>query len=797
MLSRRGFLASVPSAASIALLKPKHANAERGQAGRLLLGLTSPVYFNGFSPFLNWWKTASAPALELSSGRRISGKEIWDLGGYLEEETGEIVSPAPSDLLSISRVFYKSANSMQVGAGCNYQGEEWTATWEGKGRGAIEFINGGGQQLVLGSNRIDFTTGADPDRVSLTLTPLDRHDPPRNVRIFQRRYGANVLRGEKFNPDWLAEISQFGTLRFMGWMPTNDETIRDFSQLADESYFAWAQQFISHEKNGEFGPKGSLHPQLICELANETHCNIHVCIPVRASDEFVTRFAKYFRDKTDVEVTYELSNECWNPGFDQFHYCKNEGAKIWPNDFWGFAKWYGYRSAECMNIIRNIYRDQSRWRGALATQTVDINKTLKALAGVNHWRKRTLRPARSLRVSDLFKSLYVTGYFGFSVPGAQIESISCASSAVCSAKGHGYKDGQKIKLFVTDGPTQLNDRYFIITNSTKDTFELANVSTVAMGSYLAPCSLATSMPLPQLPVYRTDAVASLEATLPGRLLVEGGEVSKGDVILVNGQMRAEQNGIYRVTEPGAENESWRLERVSYFDRPSTIVEGSSVKVDRGATAGTYVLVSTVKLVGSDLVQFRKVEPRNYVVAAELFELMDASAERHEQEPGAFPDRHRYFNEQVALAMRTGSCDTLLTAQDSVASLEKIYWPLQFSIASAYGLTLRQYEGGCGLAGGGTGLLGNPRQLVYGGNERFGQFVFNCGHSEEVARVYAESYEAFWRIGGEFPAKFVADGRSSNAGTWAGVRFWPLRANANTPDTHNPVWKLVLAANGRA
>lgn len=792
-ISRRDFLANV-SAATVLALKSSRGESAEAQHGRLLIGLTGPVYFNGFCPFLNWWKTASAPRITLSSGQVLSGKEIWDGGRYLSGATGEIISPAPSELQSLSRVFYKSANHMQVAVGCNYEGEEWTAVWDGSARGTIEFLSDG-KQFSVGSNQIDFTTGADPDRVALTLTLLDRREPPRNVRVFQKRYKADVERGGRFNPDWLAQVKQFGVIRFMGWMPTNDETIREFSQLADENYFAWGQQFISDEKNGEFGPKGSLHPKLICELANETRCSIHVCLPVRASDDFVREFAEYFREQTDVEVTYELSNECWNSITDQFNYCKSEGEKIWQNDPWRFAKWYGYRSAECMNIIRNVYKDRNRWRGALATQTVDIRKTLKVFAGVKYWRKNALVPSRSLKVSDLFKSLYVTGYFGFGVFGPKITDISTAYPAVCTAKRHGFREGQRVKLFVTDGPTQLHDKYFTVAACSEDTFELVGVSTIDMGRYLAACRLVTSKPLPQSPVYHSATPASLRATRTGALRVSDIEMRENDTLLVIGQIEAQHNGIYRLVESGGESVPWRLERVEYFSKTSDMILGSSVEAMDGSDAGRYVLTSTVEVLDRDGIVFSKVQPNSYAVDATLFELMDTSTEKNLRDPVVFPTECSYFNSQVGLAMRLGSCDFRLSVPESVAALEKTYWPPQFAIASAYGLTLRQYEGGCGLGGGGTGLLGNPRSLIYGGNERFGKFVFGFGHSEEAASVYAESYAAFWRVGGEYPAKFVLDGRSSNVGSWAGVRFWPLAANKNKDDSTNPVWKAVLTANG--
>ena len=718
-LSRREFLSTVSSTAVVlATQNVDFAYGTPPPRGQLLLGLTGPVYFNGFSPFLNWWKTASAPTISRSSGGDLSGQQIWDAGGYLDPSTGEIVNPAPADLLSISRAFYKSTNSFQVAAGCNYAGEQWTATWDGSADGRVDFTTGGGTQAIITPNRIEFTTGEDPDRVALVLTLTDRNDPPRNIRIFQNRYLRNVIDSERFNPDWLAEIRQFGVLRFMDWMVTNNLNISDFSQLADENYFAWGQQFYGwgqqsawSGRNGQFGPKGSMHPKLICELANQTGCNIHVCIPVRATDAFVRTFAEYFKENTDVEVTYELSNECWNPGFDQFHYCRSQGSKIWPGDFWGFAKWYGYRAAECMKIIRDVYGDASRWRGALATQTVDVAKTINALAGVNYWRRRTLAPANSLQVADLFKSLYVTGYFGFVVSGQRISHITNATPGVCTSRHHGFKNGQKIKLFVTDGPRQLNDRFAEVANPTEDTFELSGISTVAMGAYLPPCRLATSGPLPHSPRYDEggdSANATLTAATAGRLVIDGSPLSAGDIVLVKDQAAREQNGIYQLVVAGDDAEPWRLVRASYFDRPSKMAAGSSVPISQGANANNvFALDNAVEAVGRDPLTFSRIEQNTYAVDATLFEMMDASRAKHAADPAGFPTKYTWFNQQVAHALQYGTCDTALTVSDSIAAMEKYFWPRQLAIARANGLTLRQYEGGCGVGGNGFGLLGDP------------------------------------------------------------------------------------------
>ena len=797
-ISRRHFLSTVSSVSILMAARcgaPAHAATLH--LGGVLLGLTSPVYFSGFSPFLNWWKIAAAPSVKRSSGRDLWGQEVWETGGYLAVGTGEIVGPAPPDLESVSRVFFKSTNRFQVEAGCNYLGEEWIATWEGSAAGRIDFTTVGGLQEDVGSNELRFWTGRDPDQASLTLTLTDHKDPPRNVQIFQARYRRNIENGETFNPDWLAQIGQFGTIRFMGWMPTNNETISEFSQLADKNYFAWGQLFSSQTKNGEFGSKGGMHPELICELAKLTGCNVHVCIPVQASDDFVKSFAAYFRDNTGVEVTYELSNECWNIIFNQFQYCESQGAKIWPGDRAGVLKWYGYRAAACMKIVSDVYADASRWRGALATQTVDPAKTLQILEGVNYWRAHRLVPANSMPVSGLFQSLYVAGYFGYVASARAISGISNAAQGVVVCKGHGFKNGQSIKLYVTNGSIQLDDRFFTVANQTVDTFELLGISTVAMGMQLPACRLATSGALPSAPRYDNgaDGAGATLAARPGHpLSVDDVAARQDDFILVKDQETRSENGIYRVSHVGDQFTGWLLTRAGFFDKASKMRAGSAVHIETGTKANrVFVLESNVEAVGRSFASFAEVQPRNYAVDATLFEMMEESIRRHRADPAEYPTKHTYFNAQMSRALIDGKCDTSLIVPCSVAALEQVYWPPQLAIARANQMTLRQYEGGCGLAGEGL-LLGNPRLLVYDGNQQFGEFVFNFGHSQEAAAAYAENYLAFWRIGGENPAKFVAEGRSSNAGTWAGIRFWPLRANQNRGDAGNPVWMATLTAS---
>lgn len=174
------------------------------------LGLAGPTYYNGFNPFLNWWKTANVMAISRTAGGELAGKAVWDAGVYLSPATGEIVNPAPPDLVSIFAVFFSPPNDYQVSSGCDYSNEPWVVEWDGSATGRIDYLTAGGTQSAVGSNKIVFKMGVRPDNTQLTLILRNRNDPPRNVRIYQQRYATNVAAGEKFNPDWLAVIKKCG-----------------------------------------------------------------------------------------------------------------------------------------------------------------------------------------------------------------------------------------------------------------------------------------------------------------------------------------------------------------------------------------------------------------------------------------------------------------------------------------------------------------------------------------------------------------------------------------------------------
>ena len=622
-----------------------------GTGGRLALGLAGMAYYLGFCPFLNWYKMGGEYDIVLKTGGVVSGKAVFD-GGYADKNTGEIVNPVPPDVAAFSRIFYASPDVV----GQNLSHEQWVIEWDGTGICQIGGLTSGGSQNIRPLARSStFRFGKNPGNTWVTFKITNPTDPPRNVRIHQTRYLPNVANGETFNPDWLAQVRNFGILRFMDWMATNESEITDFSQLADERYFAWGQALNA---TSGYGPKGGMPLSIICQLANISRCNIHVCIPHLATDACVRSIAEYFRDHlhSGVVVTFEYSNECWNFIFRQTRYCFDQASKLWSRA--DGTRWYGFRSAQCMRIIRDVFGDRARWRGCIATQTVNPDVTRHALLGVDAFRSNGFFRASSFSVTDLFDEISVTGYFGDVQSSTPINSISQANPAVMTCRSHGYKNGQRLKLFVAVGMTELNNRFVTVENATKDTFELSGVDSTKYSAFV-------------------------------------------------------------------------------------------------------------------------VDDRNYVHPAFLFDLMDESNAKFLADPRSYPTKYTHFNRVVAASWLSGSASGFDTVV-SVASLRDKFWPGQKVLADAVGLDLRQYEGG-------LHFVGDAYLTGYGGNPQFTEFVINTSHTQETANVYAAMYQAFFKIGGHYPAKFVEAGTPGQYGTWGGMRFIP-------GDDSNPVWVATRESN---
>jgi hypothetical protein len=384
------------------------------------------LYYEGMCQLLNWRYVSAPIVFHLSGGRQITGTAAYDRGD-LFDSNGHLATPIPNDVVSFQMVVLAGPQQPVGNPGGDFRGERFTMT--SFGTGCTVSVSTGAS--ATSGTSFNFHWICDGGPVTVLFTVIDRNSPPRNIFIYQDRYAANVANGETWNPDWLNEYKQWGCGRHLNSMSINNCWITDYSQFADFDYFVLGGYFgqLYNEFTGpiphcDIGPKGSIHPNVLCSLANAAGKPIYVHIPLHATDKCVALFAAAMKAGTDQTVIYEFSNECWNGGFYQYRECVAAGKTLglWrPEDPAIGFKYYGYRAAEVMKIIRDIYgsSNRSRWQGALGTQAVGYGGvTSYNISGAQKYLSSV-----GLKISDVFNDLYIAPYIGITLPAVAMSSV--------------------------------------------------------------------------------------------------------------------------------------------------------------------------------------------------------------------------------------------------------------------------------------------------------------------------------------------------------------------------------------
>lgn len=142
-----------------------------------------------------------------------------------------------------------------------------------------------------------------------------------------------------------------------------------------------------------------------------------------------------------------------------------------------------------------------------------------------------------------------------------------------------------------------------------DAATMAYAASVSSGIHpLAASRLATAAVLPNSPTYANGASgvgATLTAGSNSTLTVDGTVANLNDVILVQTQASAFQNGIYTVTTAGSGAAAWVLTRATYFNTAATMLVGSTTAITAGSSNlnKTFALAATVTTVGTTAANF--------------------------------------------------------------------------------------------------------------------------------------------------------------------------------------------------
>ncbi len=165
---------------------------------------------------------------------------------------------------------------------------------------------------------------------------------PGRCLSFERHHGQLV-----FHPLFLRALRPYKVVRFMNWMETNDSQQEHFEQRPLPSDARWTVRGVPLE--------------VMVQLANRMRFDPWFCMPHRATDAYVRRFAEYVRDHLDpsLRAYVEHSNEVWNGMFAQHDYAAERGATVpaAPSDdrFARQMRWHARRTKEIFAIWGEVY----------------------------------------------------------------------------------------------------------------------------------------------------------------------------------------------------------------------------------------------------------------------------------------------------------------------------------------------------------------------------------------------------------------------------------------------------------
>lgn len=234
--------------------------------------------------------------------------------------------------------------------------------------------------------RIELDVAHDVGGIHLKITRSSRDDPVRNIRVWMP--GFEDARSP-FHPLFIERLRPFRVLRFMDWQRTNDGAAARWESRTTP---------CSVRQSTSAG----VAIEYMIELANELRADPWFCMPHRADDDFVRRFAEVVRASihADATIYIEYSNEAWNSLFPVFRHIE------------ALSKERGIHHPEATaDEAARVFRI---WREVFAESP---DRVVRVLAGQLHnpWIAETM----AARLAGEFDAIAIGVYFSFTETDAQ------------------------------------------------------------------------------------------------------------------------------------------------------------------------------------------------------------------------------------------------------------------------------------------------------------------------------------------------------------------------------------------
>ena len=258
-----------------------------------------------------------------------------------------------------------------------------TILFEGTGRLYLIRPNTFEHQTLIGTGgttRIEMPVDVQSrqDALFLEIHASDPNDPIRNLRFIPPRF-ENTYDTQPFHPQFIAEISQFPVLRFMDWGLINGAYTTHWSNSTPRHYYTQANW-------------SGVSPEWMIELANTVRCHPWICVPHRASDDYITQLARLIRDQLapGLRVYIEYSNETWNGAgpFTQTTWVQDQGAAAGlDSNRWVAGQFYAaQRSADVWRIFNREFGTNTAARvvKVLGAFVAGVNTTAMRMTALNN-----------------------------------------------------------------------------------------------------------------------------------------------------------------------------------------------------------------------------------------------------------------------------------------------------------------------------------------------------------------------------------------------------------------------------
>jgi len=274
----------------------------------------------------------------------------------------------------------------------------------------------------------------------------------RNIRLVYKgtAYDGEALlaAGEVFNPDFLARINSFKTLRFLNWTSADSDNNGSWSARRQPTYFNWS---------------GSVPIEVMVALSNKIGADAWFNMPVMSNDDFVTQYATLVHSggtdtsgrfwpglNSNLKTYVEYGNEMW------------QDNKSWRSNFptlpdVGWAAFpcaqSNYNAVLVYSILRAVQNGRT-WKSVWGADAGRIIRLLGGQAGYTARNQYIMGFTAGQYCGDPSKfagtaaanvdAFTISPYFGYAVPNTftldQFFTEVMSGGLVPSANG-GYPGG--------------------------------------------------------------------------------------------------------------------------------------------------------------------------------------------------------------------------------------------------------------------------------------------------------------------------------------------------------------------